>query len=186
MFEIIEAAPKIEPTIQLHSGKYFNFVHPEDCDFSIEDIAWALSHINRFTGHTAHPYSVAQHSVMVSEIVPTRDALAGLLHYSAEAFLGDVSSPLKQLLPEYKEIERRVEAVIFKKFGLPEHLPQSVKEADTIMLVTERRDLMPNQEHSAWQWTQHVRPLSKKIVPLTPADARWDFMYRYKFITENY
>lgn len=186
MFEIIEPLLKMQPTIQIHSGKYFDILHPEDSDFTIEDIAWALSHINRFTGHTSVPYNVAQHSLLVSALVPKRDAMAGLLHDGSEAFLGDVSSPLKQLLPEYKVIEARVEAAIFERFGLKPGLPASVKEADTVMLLTERRDLMPFSEHSAWNWAAGVQPTQQKIVPMTPADSRWFFLNRFKFILENY
>lgn len=55
----------------------------------------------------------------------------------AEAFIGDVTRPLKALLPQYKEIEARVEAVIFAQFGLPAKLPPQVKRADMILLAIE-------------------------------------------------
>jgi len=187
MFTIIEPELKMQPTIQLYSGAYFNILNPQDSEFDIETIAWALSHVNRFTGHTRFPYSVAQHSIAVSTIVPRCDAMHGLLHDAAEAFLGDVASPLKQLLPEYKTIEANVEREIFRRFGLADDMPKSVKDADTVMLLTERAQLMPHSTDSAWNWAADYEPLkSLTIIQMTPPDVRGEFLYRYKFIRENY
>lgn len=58
------------------------------------------------------------------------------------SYVGDVPTPLKQLLPEFKIIEKRIETSLFEKFGLYDGMPVSVKKADLIMLVTEQRDLM--------------------------------------------
>jgi 5'-deoxynucleotidase YfbR-like HD superfamily hydrolase len=86
--------------------------------------------------------------------------MAGLLHDGAEAFIGDVSSPLKRLLPDYKRIEAEVERVVFAKFGLPTELHPSVKEADLILLATERRDLMPiDHQRMRWMLPDHIVPL---------------------------
>jgi 5'-deoxynucleotidase YfbR-like HD superfamily hydrolase len=174
----------VTPEILTSQGSYFRFDEPKYNHIWIEDIAQALSRICRFTGHTNAFYSVAQHSVFVSRIVPAEHALAGLLHDAAEAYLGDVSSPLKQLLPEYKAIEERVERAIFEWYGLPFPLPSCIKQADLRMLVTERRDLMPSakeqgRDANAWAWTNEFEPLAEVIVPLSPDEARASFMKRF-------
>jgi uncharacterized protein len=172
----------MSPTIPTASGRYFDLLRPWQSAFSVLDIAHALAHICRFTGHTRVFYSVAQHSVLVSRIVPPQHAMSGLMHDAAEAFVGDVSSPLKQLLPEYKRIERRVEDTILAHFGLPStlhdsRLHESVKRADLVALRTEQRDLMLNAD--PWTATDGIEPLAQTIDPLPPEAARQLFLARF-------
>ncbi|KVD50739.1 metal-dependent phosphohydrolase [Burkholderia ubonensis] len=183
------------PAILTASGRYFDFLSPDPESIVIEDIATALSRICRFTGHTKQFYSVAQHSVLVSFLVPPEYALQGLLHDASEAYLGDVSSPLKQLLPDYKAIEHRVERAILERFGLPFPLHPSIKAADVRALVTERRVYMPEPIEScrvtdaiAWSWTDGVDALtcSEATLPaFNSGVARAMFLDRYKALTKE-
>jgi len=173
----------MNPTILTVGGTYFDFMQPEQCAIDIQTIAHALSHICRFTGHTSSFYSVAQHSVLVSQLVPPEHAMAGLLHDAAEAYLGDVASPLKQLLPEYKAIEKRVEAHVLACFGLPATLPPEVKQADLLALAIEQRDLMPCHD-DVWE-CEHTpgfyRGVASDLInPLTPYEARMEFLKRFE------
>lgn len=165
-------------------GTYFDLLQPEKSHIDIYDIATSLSNLCRFNGHTKDFYSVAQHSVMVSDILPKELRLAGLLHDAAEAYVGDVTSPLKQLLPDYKEIERNIEAAVFTKFGLPLVMPPEVKHADLVMLATEQRDLMPHHADQ-WELIENVVPLPGTILAWTPWQAYTVFMHTFNRIIKE-
>lgn len=130
-----------EPWIQTASGKRFPLLHPDIAAIDIEDIAHGLSLICRFTGQCDRFYSVAEHSVHVSLAINPEYGLWGLLHDGTEAYLGDMASPLKKALPEYKRIENRLMEAIATRFSLGPK-PDSVKTADSKLLRVERRALM--------------------------------------------
>ena len=165
-------------TIQVQNGQPFDFLNVDASGLTIDVIAHSLSNLCRFTGHTREFYSVAQHSVYVSYVVPPEDAFAGLMHDAAEALLGDVASPLKALLPDYRAIEDRVEATLFAHFGLSPKLPDSVKHADRLVLSIEQRDLMPTGE--LWESTKGFSLPQEKIVPLGSSVAKMMFLSRYE------
>jgi len=169
---------KVRPDILTVSGEYFDFIDFAPNNVLIEDIAHALSNICRFAGHTREFYSVAQHSVLVSQIVPPEHAMAGLLHDAPEAYLGDVTTPLKQLLPDYKALEKRIEADVLTKLGLPTVLPPEIKEADIIAMATEQRDLMAPHDDT-WILTAGIVPLAVRIDPVMPSEAKRLFLNRY-------
>lgn len=171
----------IRPDILTASGHYFNFIEPADNVVLVPDIAHALANVCRFAGHTREFYSVAQHSVLASRIVPPEDALAALFHDATEAYIGDVARPLKELLPDYRKIEARLQADIFRKLDLPEQLPPSVKRADLILLATEKRDLMP-AHNDEWGMITGIEPLAERIEPWAPWFACTMFLDRYREI----
>lgn len=173
----------MRPDILISENNYFSLTNPETSQFTIEDIAHSLSNLCRFNGHTRRFYSVAQHSLLVSQLVPEDLALQGLLHDAAEAFLGDVASPLKQLLPDYRAIEKRVEAAVFEKLGLPQYLHESVKKADLIMLLTEQRDLMPSHTDLWEAQEMGLKPMQRAICPDQPYAAKHEFLDRYHELT---
>ena len=115
--------------IQTHSGKAFYPFAPRPDDIDIEDIAHALAHQCRFGGHVSKFYSVAQHCVLIARVLHAqgfdkRTILAGLLHDATEAYLVDLPSPVKNMLPGYRDAENRLAAVIAEKFDLPPVEPE--------------------------------------------------------------
>ncbi len=115
------------PFILTYTGKVFHYGYIEPDSIDIRDIAHALSHLCRYTGHTSMFYSVAQHSLLVSEKMPggPADKLAGLLHDAAEAYVNDLASPLKRYIEinspygnMYCSLHDRILAVVYAKYGV--------------------------------------------------------------------
>lgn len=164
-----------------YSGLKFYHLNPQPEMIAIEDIAHSLSLTARWTGHTKHHYSVAQHSVYASLIVKPEFALEALLHDGSEAYLGDMNRPLKHFTaagPAYLAIEEKVEEVIFKKFGVRYPMPPEVKEADTQMLYSEKEQLMPTHEW-ATKWSGGKQVADIQIERWTPRHAEKVFLKRF-------
>ena len=171
-----------------YSGKYVNLLDPDPACIDIIDIAHALSQINRFGGHTRTQYSVAQHCIHLSRLLPAESRLHGLLHDAAEAYLGDLVSPLKyqSFSAKYRDAESYFQSVIFKKFGCsagtPGEIHEQIRMADLIMLATERRDLMPPDAH-CWPVLDGIKPLAMRIWPLGSRVAETSFLTTFKELT---
>lgn len=145
-------------------------------DIDERDIAHALACQNRFAGHTYRPYSVAEHSIRCMDWVSDRETsrfhptserqalLATLLHDATEAYLVDLPRPVKRLMPEYAEAEKRCARVIEEWAGLPMHAFDwpIVKRADEVLLATEKRDLMAP---APMPWHPLPEPIREGIVP---------------------
>lgn len=162
------------------SGKPFWPLDPREEDVDIEDVAHALSNMCRWNGHCQFFYSVAEHSIRVSELVGT---LQALLHDAPEAYLADVPRPVKPYLVGYYDFENELWRVIAKKFGVATVLSPSVKAADVALLHAERRDLL-NPSLRPWESGQlgEYTPLeyTRRINPMQPEIARRKFLSRFE------
>jgi len=166
--------------IQLCTGRLFDFLAPTE--LTLEEVSYALSNLCRFTGHCRPFYSVAQHAVHVSRLVAPELAMPALHHDDVEAVVGDVSSPLKSLLPEYRKIERECERVILAGFGIDfDSLPHDeLKRADKAALRMEQRALMGGMGWAgASRVMADVRPTARLGRPLPPEEARELFVARH-------
>jgi hypothetical protein len=172
--------------MQVWTGGVYWPLDPRAEEVFIEDIAHALAMQCRYAGHVERFYSVAEHSVHVSRIVPPRMALLGLLHDATEAYLVDVPRPVKRHLTNYKEIEQLNWLVIAERFGVPYHMLPEIHWADAAMLPTERAVLMkPLPEHDAQAWAMgDVQPPAKvPIYGWYPRTAKVMFLRRFAELT---
>lgn len=170
------------------SGRRFYPFAPERGGVQIDDVIHALARISRFTGHTRgeHIYSVAQHSVLVASIVADElghpeHALAALLHDAPEAFYGDVASPLKAGLSEYRVTYALGEDAVMRSLGVSLPLPPVVHQGDMIALATEARDLMC----ADWEdWGLPYPPCEDRMVVAKPVkDSELSFRNLYIALT---
>lgn len=152
----------MKPVIQTYSGGIINFADPDESIFNIEDIAHGLANTSRYSGQCKRHYSVATHSVIVAMFLPDELKFEGLMHDGTEAFMADIPTPLKILLPEYRAIEHRVDAKIRRQFGLPAEMSPEVKRADHIALAIEKPILMGK---SAIHWDlPDIDPMEARVI----------------------
>jgi hypothetical protein len=167
--------------IRLLSGCLFDYNNPRSSAVEISDIAAALSKVCRFAGHIHQFYSVAQHAVNASRIVPAEHAFTALMHDTAEAFTNDLPTPLKFAIPVFKELEVSIEGAMAERFGFAYPLPDPVKLADLQMLALEKHYL--KRDHSAWSVLEGIQYEHLKVVvdlsPMTSSRAERLFLERF-------
>jgi len=159
--------------IRTYSGRMFWPLDPRSEEVEIMDIAHALSLICRFGGHVRKFYSVAQHSVIVAGLVSPENRAAGLLHDAAEAYLADVSAPIKPHFTEFRAAEERLERSIAIKFGLPMALIAEIHEWDARLCLAEAQQLL---DADTSDWECKLPPAEIEITPMTPRGAERAFL----------
>jgi hypothetical protein len=169
--------PDGRTSILLPSGFVLDLTAPDASGLPITDIALCLASQPRWGGAARPWYSVAEHSVMVSYLVPEDLAFAGLMH-DCEEFLGDWPSPVKVMLGRdyVKKCIAPVKHALRLRFGFMDDHP-IIKQADLVAMATELRDLLP----ASWiEWGHLPAPHPKKIVPVGPERAYQQFLDRYE------
>lgn len=137
--------------ITTYSGLHFDPTEPDKELIDIKDITHALSLLCRANGHFRHFYSVAQHSTACAREadfrgLSNRVVMGCLLHDGSEAYLSDVTRPVKEGLPHYLETEARLQDMIWEKYLLSpitEEEKYQVFLIDDQMLSLEFHALMP-------------------------------------------
>lgn len=161
--------------IQTFSGHMFDVFNPDKQKIELRDIAHALSMLCRYGGHAHQFYSVAEHSVLMSDYFNDRGeydlARAALLHDATEAYMGDVVRPLKSKFPLYRQVESALQWRIFDKFGLAWEIPAEVKDADLRICNDERAVLLDNR---AWV-IDALPPLGVQLQCWAPIEAQQEW-----------
>lgn len=170
------------PTIMLASGKRFDLLDPAGSDFDIEDIAHGLAHVCRYAGQCREFYSVAEHSILVSDVVEDF-AFEALMHDAAEAFIGDITRPLKQLLPDYKALESEVELAIAERFNLRPEARNAIKSADLRVLAAEQQQVMA-PGCADWAEEAGISPAPVVVRSLLPGQAKAAFLERFHLLAQ--
>lgn len=184
--------------IETFSGRFVDLSNPQPDTIVLEDIAHGLSHTCRYNGQIEF-YSVAEHAVAVSERLETLGytremCMIGLHHDDAEAYLGDVTRPLKSLLqPAYGVLTKRMEMTIAAALDLPMLVDplgfSAVKDADNWALLREAKVLLPSMGEGwaghgcNWDFDLDVLTESKPSnwgpSCLSPTDAEGLFLTRH-------
>lgn len=165
-------APIRNPKTNTASGKRFPLVDPSPEDVDWHDMAEHLAKEPRFIGAGRGTYSIAQHSIVVAEILPVEARPYGLVHDGKEYVIGDIITPVKEALILYgagdalDRVEAPIDAAIHRAAGLewpvPPIIAYMVKRADLVALATEIRDLMPD----GLEWDVDLPPpLNRTITP---------------------
>jgi hypothetical protein len=181
--------PRLPPyTITTVSGRQLSLVEPDADVIALKDIAAALSKICRFGAQTREFYSVAQHAVLVYELVVEAGrsdlALAGLHHDSHEAFAGDIPTPLKHKIASETDVYKRVcdglDIAIARALGLL--LPNEgsadrkvIKAADEQAFQIEAARLVPNAVEA-----ESTNPVPDLEEPWSPTEAEKAFFAAHR------
>jgi 5'-deoxynucleotidase YfbR-like HD superfamily hydrolase len=194
-----------DPIIATISGHLVEVLNPDEDSIHIHDIAHALSMTCRWVGHVREFYSVADHSLRVSELALedaaaaglgpadcVHAALHGLMHDAAETYTGDLASPVKDRAlilgadgepVAFRVAEERIQEQIRAALGLRKPTPiaaQLVHEADRRLLVTEDRDLRGGP---TFDWDGFPEPLEWRIRPIDQASAKLRFLARWEALS---
>lgn len=168
-------------------------------DIEIEDIAHGLARVARWNGQTVgdHAFSVAQHSVIVEEVVAhaqpdvePRWRLAALLHDAPEYVIGDMISPFKAALGlDYRTFEARLETAIHVRFGLPAEIPEGVKAqikaADRASAFFEATQIAGfSHDEALGLFGAPPKGYSLALTPLPANEAQERYLQRYHVLSQ--
>ena len=190
--------------IETYTGKAFHLLNPQVEEFCMEDVAHALSMICRYNGHAQRHYSVAEHSCLIADAVHKeirrqssphyippftkggdlhrlRVELSALVHDAAEAYIGDMTRPLKVKMLAFKEVEARIDLKVAEWLGLEYPFAKIIKEYDSRILHDERKQVM-SQSTNMWG-TDSLEPIGVEVQFWDNKRAKREFTDRFLYLT---
>jgi len=177
---------RIDDWMETASGVRFQFMNPTAEQIVLSDVALALSRACRYGGHTRRFYSVAEHTILMSDWVLQQPwgnelaALTALHHDDAEAYIGDLPRPAKQNMPQFKAVETGIDRAVAERFGTIYPMPAWLKQADTAILVDERAQVM-RQSGNRWAIDDH-HPLGVRTWKIM---GRWSWWVRREWLRRH-
>ncbi len=181
-----EVGRTVTSSIETYSGKFLDYLDPQPDQIELVDVARGLAFECRYGRQVTTFYSVAEHALLVCSLVPDELKLAALHHDSEEAYLGDLTKPLKWALDAslVKEIAENIKRAVADKFGIDYALmnDKRIKAADVYALRREAATLKWSHgtgEH--WGWDEALQPLPG--IGLTPYEAERAFIQRHEELT---
>lgn len=170
--------------MQTFTGKQFYPADPHSDDYDINDVAHALSQLCRYGGHTSRFYSVAEHSILMSEVAEELFGLEGayeaLMHDGSEAYLPDIPKPVKNSFPAIDKAAQAIEKDFNRFFCIPFPMSPEIKDIDTRIVVDEKQALMNTHGNVKWHKYNDVWPLGVDIRCLSPVEAEAIFLKRFR------
>lgn len=154
--------------------------------YKISDIAHSLAQNNRWNGHADQPISVAQHSVLCSQMCGKDSHLSYnmLMHDMGESVLTDIPRPIKAYIQGAQAFDDFISADMALKFGCKFPMTFVMKNIDNRMLKTEAEQFLPKVDKSEWgDWYQTLEPYAFKITPWRWEFAKEMFLDRYQYLT---
>lgn len=192
------------PWLATSTGGMWSIHHPATRDVDIRDIAAGLSRNCRYNGQLVEEcdfMAVSEHSTLMTRwavengMARTReDALAVLLHDASEAFFGDMVTPIKNMIPDFRKIENVAQAVIIEAFGLgPENVDirkEMIKLIDTRIRLDERDFGIAEPARTAgkeviWDDDPSLGGLGVEIRGLNAREARREFLETFLWCIES-
>lgn len=186
------------PVKQVHSGIGFYPLDPRPEEVTIEDIAWHLAYINRFAGAAKFGVSVAAHSLVVEKLygrlrpdASPKGCAFALLHDAAEAYIGDITRPVKQAIRHVAgnvldQIERRILDAISARFGLWQFGRGELHEADSMACAIEREFFL-EPAHFEWAALPPIPDDARELAQVygyAPDYVRRLFLQRFRELTQ--
>lgn len=168
--------------IETSSGVLFDLLCPDPSMVRLSDMAVSLSRQGRFNGHTKFFYSVADHCLYVGDLLPPDLRLYGLLHDAHEAYLGDIVSPVADIVGKklIDSLKQGIDAAIYASLGVPfpsQEIRDLVHRADLLALRIEAYHLLP----SRGSWSGEIREIEEgSFPPLRLSTAFADSALRWR------
>lgn len=174
--------------LETQQGLLYDLLSDEP-EIDLEGLIWGCARQCRYAGQFRQDvewYSVAEHSVHVfNEAVWVSSKWSGdygrrflrsaIAHDLSEGILGDITSPMKRLLPEYRTIEDRLNWALARKFDLIYPWPAEVCQIDMRILKDETNQILSARDRSDWGLPADLEPLGIQLECWAPARAAAEF-----------